>query len=176
MNNPEMIRTAGAATPNGPLADIQEARKISLEKINTNACSCTILDERLGDLIAFADLRPLNTPHCVPRLVGGGVTMDWQTKVVDQTIELAGNDADVQLILLAQRLQQVADAHPAIVTALTVLLQELEAVPEAHLSMIDAFTDMAKWAAQRVEQLEQERLRRDGAEVLPLRFESDGEA
>jgi hypothetical protein len=35
---------------------------------------------------------------------------------------------------------------------------------------------MAKWAAQRVEQLEQERLRRDGAEVLPLRFESDGEA
>jgi hypothetical protein len=82
----------------------------------------------------------------------------------------------VQLILLAQRLQQVADAHPAIVTALTVLLQELEAVPEAHLSMIDAFTDMAKWAAQRVEQLEQERLRRDGAEVLPLRFESDGEA
>ncbi len=55
MNYPETTRTAGVAAPNGPRPASVE-KKLSRQDGNMNACSCTILDARLDDLIAIADL------------------------------------------------------------------------------------------------------------------------
>lgn len=69
MKHPETTRTAGAATPSGPKAEKSVERNLSLGENNTNACSCTILDQRLDDLICIADLTGATLDDVV-RLVG----------------------------------------------------------------------------------------------------------
>ena len=69
MNHPEMNRTAGAATPRGPKAEKSVERNLSHREGNMNACSCTILDARLDDLIAIADLTGATLDDVV-RIVG----------------------------------------------------------------------------------------------------------
>lgn len=56
MNHLQASRIAGAATPSDPKAENSVERNLSLRESNMNECSCTILDERLDDLIAIADL------------------------------------------------------------------------------------------------------------------------
>lgn len=56
MNHLDSSRIAGAATPSDPQAENSMGRNLDLCEGYMNNCSCTILDERLDDLIAIADL------------------------------------------------------------------------------------------------------------------------
>ena len=56
MNHLDSSRIAGAATPSDPQAENSMGRNLGLSEGYVNNCSCTLLDERLDDLIAIADL------------------------------------------------------------------------------------------------------------------------
>lgn len=68
MMSPETSRTAGAATPNGPMAAISVEKKLSRWENSMNECSRTIPDERLDAMIAIADATGTTLDAVVARL------------------------------------------------------------------------------------------------------------
>lgn len=71
--------------------------------------------------------------------------MDWQKDVVRRTLESAGDNSGAQLDFLLRRLEQCADALPAIA---------------------DALDDMGKWQEQQAKALRAELARREARDRL----------
>lgn len=71
--------------------------------------------------------------------------MDWNKKVIRATLEGAGDFPGVQLQFLLMRLEQYPEALPAIA---------------------DAVRDMGNWYLDQADALENEKQRRNGADIV----------